>query len=143
MTKSGMVLKMEGNSMNYSTSIKRVVLFSAVAAFSTTAAYAETTVVVGYQQIVGPFLTAIADGKFDAAAKEAGYKIDWRQFASGGDISTALASGNVPIGVIGSTGIAAASTRGVELELSGFSTISVNRKHLSRARAPALKSRKT
>lgn len=103
--------------MNYFTSIKRVVLFSAVAAFSTTAAYAETTVVVGYQQIVGPFLTAIADGKFDAAAKETGYKIDWRQFASGGDISTALASGNVPIGVIGSTGIAAASTRGVELEL--------------------------
>lgn len=106
-----MVLKWKGNSMNYFKSIKRVVLFSAVAALSTSAAYAETTVVVGYQQIVGPFLTAIANGKFDAAAKEAGYKIDWRQFASGGDISTALASGNVPIGVIGSTGIAAAATR--------------------------------
>ncbi|GLU25480.1 taurine ABC transporter substrate-binding protein [Brucella sp. NBRC 12950] len=103
--------------MNYFTSTKRVILFSALAAVSTSAANAETTVVVGYQQIVGPFLTAIADGRFDAAAKEAGYKIDWRQFASGGDISTALASGNVPIGVIGSTGIAAASTRGVELEL--------------------------
>lgn len=116
-TKSGMVLKWKGNSMNYFKSIKRVVLFSAVAALSTSAAYAETTVVVGYQQIVGPFLTAIANGKFDAAAKEAGYKIDWRQFASGGDISTALASGNVPIGVIGSTGIAAAATRGVDLQL--------------------------
>ncbi|MBC2885301.1 taurine ABC transporter substrate-binding protein [Ochrobactrum sp. CM-21-5] len=103
--------------MNYYNHMKRVVLFSAVATFSTTAAYAETTVVVGYQQIVGPFLTAIANGKLDAAAKEAGYTIDWRQFASGGDISTALASGNVPIGVIGSTGIAAAATRGVELEL--------------------------
>ncbi|PLP58975.1 taurine ABC transporter substrate-binding protein [Mesorhizobium loti] len=80
-------------------------------------AYAEETVVIGYQQIVGPFVTAIADGRFDAAAKEAGYTIDWRQFSSGGDISTALASGNVPIGVIGSTGTAAAATRGVELEL--------------------------
>ncbi|MBT0781546.1 taurine ABC transporter substrate-binding protein [Paracoccus sp. pheM1] len=80
-------------------------------------AHAETTVVVGYQQIVGPFIAAIADGRLDAAAKEAGYKIDWRQFSSGGDISTALASGNVPVGVIGSTGIAAAATRGVEFEL--------------------------
>ncbi|SFT53171.1 taurine ABC transporter substrate-binding protein [Mesorhizobium sp. YR577] len=85
--------------------------------FSSTLAFAETTVVVGYQQIVGPFITAIADGRFDAAAKEAGYTIDWRQFSSGGDISTALASGNVPIGVIGSTGTTAAATRGVDLEL--------------------------
>src|SRR5690606_27332630 len=70
-----------------------------------------------YQQIVGPFVAAIADGRFDAAAKEAGYTIDWRQFSSAGDITTALASGDVPIGVIGSTGTAAAATRGVELQL--------------------------
>ncbi len=117
MTKSDMVLKWKGNSMNYFNNMKRVVLFAAATVLSSSAAYAETTVVVGYQQIVGPFLSAIASGKFDAAAKEAGYTIDWRQFASGGDISTALASGNVPVGVIGSTGIAAAATRGVDLEL--------------------------
>lgn len=81
------------------------------------AAHAETTVVVGYQQIVGPFINAIADGSINAAAEKAGYKIDWRQFSSGGDISTALASGNVPVGVIGSTGISAAATRGVEMQL--------------------------
>lgn len=75
------------------------------------------TVVVGYQQIVGPFIAAIADGSLDAAAKKAGVTIDWRQFSSGGDISTALASGNVPIGVIGSTGTAASATRGVDLQL--------------------------
>ncbi len=80
-------------------------------------AYAETTLVVGYQQIVGPFVAAIADGRFDAAAKEAGYTIDWRQFSSAGDITTALASGDVPIGVLGSTGTAAAATRGVDLQL--------------------------
>ena len=80
------------------------------------AAHAEE-VVVGYQQIVGPFLSAIADGRFDAALKDAGYEVEWRQFTSGGDISTALASGDVPVGVIGSTGIAAATTRGVDLQL--------------------------
>jgi len=80
-------------------------------------AYAQTNVVVGYQQIVGPFIAAIADGRFDAAAKQAGYTIDWRQFTSGGDISTALASRNVSIGVLGSTGVAAAATRGVDLKL--------------------------
>ncbi|OCP03013.1 MULTISPECIES: taurine ABC transporter substrate-binding protein [unclassified Ensifer] len=80
-------------------------------------AYAETKLVVGYQQIVGPFVAAIADGRFDAAAKGAGYSIDWRQFSSAGDITTALASGDVPIGVLGSTGTASAATRGVELQL--------------------------
>jgi taurine transport system substrate-binding protein len=85
--------------------------------FASGAAYAETTLVVGYQQIVGPFVAAIADGRFDAAAKEVGYTIDWRQFSSAGDITTALASGDVPIGVLGSTGTAAAATRGVEMQL--------------------------
>lgn len=89
----------------------------AAAILGSSAARAETEVVVGYQQIVGPFLSAIADGSIDAAAKEAGYTIDWRQFSSGGDISTALASGNVPVGVLGSTGTTSAATRGVDLEL--------------------------
>lgn len=86
-------------------------------ALGATTAQAETTVVVGYQQIVGPFVSAIADGSFDRAAKEIGYKIDWRQFSSAGDISTAFASGDVPVGVLGSTGITAAVTRGVDVEL--------------------------
>lgn len=80
-------------------------------------AQAQTKVVVGYQQIVGPFVSAIADGSFDKAAKEAGYEIDWRQFSSAGDISSAFASRDVPIGVLGSTGITAAVTRGVDMEL--------------------------
>ena len=92
-------------------------VLSAAAFFHAGAAWAQTQVVVGYQQIVGPFVSAIADGRFDAALKEAGYTIDWRQFTSAGDISTALASGDVPIGIIGSTGITAAVTRGVDLEL--------------------------
>src|SRR5690606_26298747 len=80
-------------------------------------AQAQTKVVVGYQQIVGPFVSAIADGRFDKAAKQAGYEIDWRQFSSAGDISSAFASRDVPIGVLGSTGITAAVPRGVDIEL--------------------------
>jgi len=90
---------------------------TAAATLWTGVAFAQTKVVVGYQLIVGPFLTAIADGSFDAALAEAGYTADWRQFGSGGDISTALASGDVPVGVLGSTGTAGAITRGVDLEL--------------------------
>lgn len=71
-------------------------------------------VTIGYQTIVGPFPAAIADGSFEKAT---GYKIDWRQFTSAGDISAAFASGDVPIGVLGSTGIAAATSNGVDVEL--------------------------
>lgn len=107
------------------------------------AAQAETSVVVGYQQIVGPFISAIADGRFDAAAKEAGYTIDWRQFSSGGDISTALASGNVPIGVIGSTERQPQRPAASSSNSSGSSTISASRKRSSHEKDPASKSRKT
>ncbi|MBN9075960.1 MAG: taurine ABC transporter substrate-binding protein [Rhizobiales bacterium 65-79] len=80
-------------------------------------ASADTKVVVGYQQIVGPFISAIADGSFDKALAAEGYTVDWRQFASAGDISVALASGNVAVGVIGSTGATASVTRGVDAQL--------------------------
>jgi taurine transport system substrate-binding protein len=74
----------------------------------------DKTVTIGYQTIVGPFPAAIADGSFEKAT---GYKINWRQFTSAGDISAAFASGDVPIGVLGSTGIAAATSNGVDVEL--------------------------
>lgn len=97
--------------------IRRAILASLAAALLAAPAHAQTRLTVGYQLIVGPFLAAIADGRFDAALKDVGYQVDWRQFTSGGDISTALASGNVPVGVLGSTGITSAATRGVDLEL--------------------------
>jgi taurine transport system substrate-binding protein len=74
----------------------------------------DKTVTIGYQTIVGPFPVAIANGDFEKAT---GYKINWRQFQSAGDISAAFASGDVPIGVLGSTGIAAATSNGVDVEL--------------------------
>jgi len=99
-------------------SFKCVVLAVAAASFvASSSVSAATKIVVGYQQIVGPYIAAIADGRFDAAAKKAGYEIEWRQFTSAGDTSTALASGALAIGVIGSTGAAATATRGVDLEV--------------------------
>ena len=105
--------------MNFFTRTKAAVAAAtfAFALAATGGASAETKVVVGYQQIVGPFVSAIAAGEFDKAVAADGYKIDWRQFASAGDISVALASGNVGIGVIGSTGATAAFTRGVDAQL--------------------------
>ena len=82
-------------------------------AFGAALAHAQDkTVTIGYQTIVGPFPVAIANGDFEKAT---GYKINWRQFTSAGDISAAFASGDVPIGVLGSTGIAAATSNGVDV----------------------------
>jgi len=97
--------------------IRRCTVAGLLAVLAAAPAYAQTKLVVGYQLIVGPFLSAIADGSFDKALGQAGYQVDWRQFSSAGDISTALASGKVPVGVLGSTGITAAATRGVDLQL--------------------------
>ncbi len=95
-------------------------LFTAATAstllWSAHAAAAEE-VTIGYQQIVGPYVSAIAMKEFDEPLKAAGYTVKWRQFSSAGDISSALASGGIPIGVLGSTGIAAAATRGVDMQL--------------------------
>ncbi|WP_333839347.1 taurine ABC transporter substrate-binding protein [Pelomicrobium sp.] len=71
-------------------------------------------VTIAYQLIVGPLLVGIADGRFEKAT---GYKIRWRQFDSGAKVATAMASGDVQVGVIGSSPLAAAVSRGVDLQL--------------------------
>lgn len=80
-----------------------------------TLAYAEDKeVTIAYQQIAGPLLTVIADG---SAEKATGYKINWRQFESGAKVGTAMASGDVQLGVIGSSPLTAAVSRGLPLQL--------------------------
>src|SRR3989442_6580245 len=71
-------------------------------------------VTIAYQQINGPFLVPIASGDFEKAT---GYKINWRQFDSGAKVATAMASGDIQIGVLGSSPLAAAGSRGVDLQL--------------------------
>ena len=49
--------------------------------------------------------------------KATGYKINWRQFGGGGDVIRAMASGDVQLGEVGSTGIATAISQGMDVEL--------------------------
>jgi taurine transport system substrate-binding protein len=64
-----------------------------------TSSYAQDKeVTIAYQQIVDPWVVAIASGSIE---KETGYKINWRQFESGAKVATAMASGDVKVGVIG------------------------------------------
>lgn len=71
-------------------------------------------VVVGIQSTYNPWKVAISDGEFE---KRTGYDITWRQFDSGSRVITALASGAVDIAVAGSSPIAAAISRDVDMKL--------------------------
>ena len=74
----------------------------------------QNEVSVGFISIIGPFSAAVAMGDFE---KGTGYKIKWRQFESGAMVATALASGDIQIGVIGSSPVTAAVSRGVDIQL--------------------------
>ncbi|MGH6626992.1 MAG: taurine ABC transporter substrate-binding protein [Burkholderiaceae bacterium] len=82
---------------------------------STQGAMAQTKeATIAYQQIAGPMISVIASGSIEKAT---GYKINWRQFESGAKVATAMTSGDVQVGVIGSSPLAAAVSRGVDLQL--------------------------
>lgn len=85
-----------------------------LAVFANGASAEPKEVTIAYQQIAGPMIVAIANGSIEKAT---GYKINWRQFESGAKVATAMASGDVQIGVIGSSPLAAAVSRGVDLQL--------------------------
>jgi taurine transport system substrate-binding protein len=71
-------------------------------------------VTIAFQQIAGPLISVIASGGIEKAT---GYKVNWRQFDSGAKVATAMASGDIQVGVIGSSPLAAAVSRGVDLQL--------------------------
>ena len=72
------------------------------------------TVTIGVQSMFAPWKDAIAKKQFEKAT---GWDIQWRNFDSGGDVMMAMASGDVQIGVAGSSPIAAAVSRGVDAQL--------------------------
>ena len=72
------------------------------------------TVTIGVQSMFAPWKNAIAEKEFEKAT---GWDIQWRNFDSGGDVMMAMASGDVQIGVAGSSPIAAAVSRGVDAQL--------------------------
>src|SRR5690606_30732738 len=63
---------------------------------------------VAYQTTVDPAKVAQADGTYEKASHA---EIDWRKFDGGAEVITAMASGDVQIGYVGSSPLAAAATR--------------------------------
>ena len=101
-----------------------VCLLSAVSV-SSLALAADKEVTIAYQDMMVPWRYA---QQLDEAAKETGYKVNYRKFGGGGDVIRAMASGNVQIGEAGSSPVAAGlSLRGALSEClwSGRSALPV------------------
>lgn len=71
---------------------------------------AAETVTIAYQTGVDPAKVAQADGLYEKAT---GATINWRKFDAGAEVLTAIASGDVQIGYVGSSPIAAAASKGL------------------------------
>src|SRR6476646_10890845 len=98
-------------------SMKRILgrwLTTVALAFCTTAVWAQKTVTFAYQDMMNPWRWVQQTGEIE---KETGFKINWRQFGGGGDVIRAMASGDVQLGEVGSTGIATAISQGMDVEL--------------------------
>jgi taurine transport system substrate-binding protein len=87
-----------------------------VAAFALAAvsAWAQKTVTFAYQDMMNPWRYVQQTGELEKAT---GFKINWRQFGGGGDVIRAMASGDVQLGEVGSTGVATAISQGMDVDL--------------------------
>src|SRR5438067_6595534 len=85
-----------------------------VAASIALPALAQKTVTFAYQDMMNPWRWVQQSQEVEKAT---GYKINWRQFGGGGDVIRAMASGDVQLGEVGSTGIATAISQGMDVEL--------------------------
>ncbi|QJP98656.1 taurine ABC transporter substrate-binding protein [Pseudomonas fluorescens] len=84
------------------------VCVSALISFSVHA----SSLTVGYQTGIDPSKVPQADGVYEQTIGE---KIDWRRFNSGPEVVTAIASGDVQIGNLGSSPLAAAASRNLPI----------------------------
>lgn len=87
-------------------------IFAAIALAAATLSANAAGLTVGYQTGIDPSKVPQADGAYEKAIGE---KIDWRRFNSGPEVVTALASGGVQIGNLGSSPLAAAASRKVPI----------------------------
>jgi taurine transport system substrate-binding protein len=71
-------------------------------------------VTIAHQDMIVPFRVAQAAG---AVEKATGYKINWKMFGGGGDVIKAMASGDVPIGEVGSSPATAAAAQGLDVQV--------------------------
>ena len=86
----------------------------AVAAAVALPVMAQKTVTFAYQDMMNPWRWVQQSQEIEKAT---GFKINWRQFGGGGDVIRAMASGDVQLGEVGSTGIATAISQGMDVEL--------------------------
>ena len=82
-------------------------------AIATGRALAQDTVTIAYQTVVEPAKVAQADGLYEKAT---GKTISWRKFESGAEVITAVASGDIQIGYVGSSPLAAAASKELPIE---------------------------
>ncbi len=68
---------------------------------------------IGWQQIVEPSRVPQANGDYEKAT---GANITWSQFGSGADVVTAIASGAIDIGYVGSSPLTAAASQQLPIE---------------------------
>jgi taurine transport system substrate-binding protein len=94
--------------------MKRLIAGLVLALAAALPAWAQKTVTFAYQDMMNPFRWVQQTGEIEKAT---GYKINWRQFGGGGDVIRAMASGDVAIGEVGSTGVATAISQGMDVEL--------------------------
>jgi taurine transport system substrate-binding protein len=74
----------------------------------------QKAVVIGYQTGVDPSKVAQAEGAYEKDSQQA---IEWKKFDAGSDVVNALASGDVDIGNIGTSPLAAATSRDLPIEV--------------------------
>ena len=80
-----------------------------------TGATAQTKeVTFAHQDMIVPMRVLMAKGELE---KETGYKINWKMFGGGGDVIKAMASGEVPIGEVGSSPATAAASQGMDVQV--------------------------
>jgi taurine transport system substrate-binding protein len=91
-------------------------LFAGVASLALAGSLAQAAdreVTIGFQTSVEPSKVPQADGVYE---KTTGWKINWRKFDNGADVIAALTSGDVQIGYVGSSPLAAAASREVPFQ---------------------------
>jgi taurine transport system substrate-binding protein len=88
--------------------------FGVAAVIAAVPAWAQKTVTFAYQDMMNPWRYVQQTGELEKAT---GFKINWRQFGGGGDVIRAMASGDVQLGEVGSTGVATAISQGMDVDL--------------------------
>lgn len=92
----------------------RTAFLLALAAGAAPAAAADREVTIAYQLVPAPWAVPITQGRLE---RETGYTIRWAKFDSGARVAAAMAAGEVQIGLMGSSPLAAAASAGADLVL--------------------------